>query len=92
MDWDEKKVYVCEVDVDYFIDVNLVVNLKVLEVDKEWMERIYLIGYGDVMVSVMVMIFKKIKFEMYENIGLGFILFSEEEFYINVVWLSFEKE
>lgn len=59
LDWDEKKAYVREVDVDYFTDANLAVNLKVLEADKERLEGAYSIGYGDVMVSAMATIFKK---------------------------------
>lgn len=92
LDWDEKKAYVREVDVDYFTDANLAVNLKVLEADKERMERTYSIGYGDVMVSAMATIFKKIKFETHENIGAGPISLPEEELHTNAVWLSFEKE
>ncbi|MER2259406.1 MAG: DEAD/DEAH box helicase, partial [Priestia megaterium] len=71
LDWDEKKAYVREVDVDYFTDANLAVNLKVLEADKERLEGTYSISYGDVMVSAMATIFKKIKFETHENIGSG---------------------
>ncbi|MGG0462789.1 DEAD/DEAH box helicase [Priestia aryabhattai] len=92
LDWDEKKAYVREVDVDYFTDANLAVNLKVLEADKERLEGTYLIGYGDVMVSAMATIFKKIKFETHENIGSGPISLPEEELHTNAVWLSFEKE
>ncbi|MQR86822.1 DEAD/DEAH box helicase [Bacillus megaterium] len=92
LDWDEKKAYVREVDVDYFTDANLAVNLKVLEADKERLEGIYSIGYGDVMVSAMATIFKKIKFETHENIGSGPISLPEEELHTNAVWLSFEKE
>ncbi|KRD84258.1 ATP-dependent helicase [Bacillus sp. Root147] len=92
LDWDEKKAYVREVDVDYFTDANLAVNLKVLEADKERLERTYSIGYGDVMVSAMATIFKKIKFETHENIGSGPISLPEEELHTNAVWLSFEKE
>ncbi|MDC7771145.1 DEAD/DEAH box helicase [Priestia megaterium] len=92
LDWDEKKAYVREVDVDYFTDANLAVNLKVLEADKERLEGTYSIGYGDVMVSAMATIFKKIKFETHENIGAGPISLPEEELHTNAVWLSFEKE
>jgi DEAD/DEAH box helicase domain-containing protein len=92
LDWDEKKAYVREVDVDYFTDANLAVNLKVLEADKERREGTYSIGYGDVMVSAMATIFKKIKFETHENIGSGPISLPEEELHTNAVWLSFEKE
>ncbi len=92
LDWDEKKAYVREVDVDYFTDANLAVNLKVLESDKERLEGTYSISYGDVMVSAMATIFKKIKFETHENIGSGPISLPEEELHTNAVWLSFEKE
>ncbi|MGN2272347.1 DEAD/DEAH box helicase [Priestia megaterium] len=92
LDWDEKKAYVREVDVDYFTDANLAVNLKVLEADKERLEGTYSISYGDVMVSAMATIFKKIKFETHENIGSGPISLPEEELHTNAVWLSFEKE
>ena len=34
LDWEEKKAFVREVDVDYYTDANLAVQLKVLEVDK----------------------------------------------------------
>ncbi|UYV54390.1 DEAD/DEAH box helicase [Priestia megaterium] len=92
LDWDEKKAYVREVNVDYFTDANLAVNLKVLEADKERLEGTYSISYGDVMVSAMATIFKKIKFETHENIGSGPISLPEEELHTNAVWLSFEKE
>ena len=35
LDWEEKKAFVREVDVDYFTDANLAVQLRVLEEDKE---------------------------------------------------------
>lgn len=92
LDWDEKKAYVREVTADYFTDANLAVNLKVLEADKETKAPSYTMGYGDVMVSAMATIFKKIKFETHENIGSGPIHLPEEELHTNAVWLSFSKE
>lgn len=87
-----KKAYVREVTADYFTDANLAVNLKVLEADKETKAPSYTMGYGDVMVSAMATIFKKIKFETHENIGSGPIHLPEEELHTNAVWLSFSKE
>src|SRR5690606_7801975 len=60
LDWEEKKAFVREVDVDYFTDANLAVNLRVLEVDKERNQDSIEIGYGDVSVQAMATIFKKI--------------------------------
>src|SRR5690606_41720778 len=79
LDWEEKKAFVREVDVDYFTDANLAVNLRVLEVDKERNQDSIEIGYGDVSVQAMATIFKKIKFETHENIGSGPIHLQEEE-------------
>lgn len=63
-----------------------------LEADKETKAPSYTMGYGDVMVSAMATIFKKIKFETHENIGSGPIHLPEEELHTNAVWLSFSKE
>ena len=91
LDWEEKKAFVREVDVDYFTDANLAVQLKVLEVDKlqELDESEY--GYGDVSVRAMATIFKKIKFETHENIGSGPIHLPEEELHTNAAWISLNQ-
>ena len=71
LDWEEKKAFVREVDVDYYTDANLAVQLKVLEQDKQQSILSGEIGYGDVSIIAMATIFKKIKFETHENIGSG---------------------
>lgn len=91
LDWDEKKAFVREVDVDYFTDANLAVQLKVLEVDKLQSINEAEFGYGDVSVRAMATIFKKIKFETHENIGSGPIHLPEEELHTNAAWISLNK-
>ncbi|PLS03568.1 DEAD/DEAH box helicase [Neobacillus cucumis] len=91
LDWDEKKAFVREVDVDYFTDANLAVQLKVLEVDKFHTLPEAEIGYGDVSVRAMATIFKKIKFETHENIGSGPIHLPEEELHTSAAWISMNK-
>ncbi|MFT4414170.1 DEAD/DEAH box helicase [Fredinandcohnia humi] len=91
LDWEEKKAFVREVDVDYFTDANLAVQLKVLEVDKERSKGSIEIGYGDVSVQAMATIFKKIKFETHENIGSGPIHLPEEELHTSSAWISLNK-
>ncbi|UHA58156.1 DEAD/DEAH box helicase [Metabacillus litoralis] len=88
LDWEEKKAFVREVDVDYFTDANLAVQLKVLEEDmlKHMKDVDY--GYGDVTVQAMATIFKKIKFDTHENIGSGPIHLPEEELHTNSAWMS----
>ncbi|MBI0576093.1 DEAD/DEAH box helicase [Neobacillus cucumis] len=91
LDWDEKKAFVREVDVDYFTDANLAVQLKVLEVDKLSSQTQAEIGFGDVSVRAMATIFKKIKFETHENIGSGPIHLPEEELHTNAAWISLDQ-
>jgi DEAD/DEAH box helicase domain-containing protein len=91
LDWDEKKAFVREVDVDYFTDANLAVQLKVLEVDKQRTNQEIEIAYGDVTVQAMATIFKKIKFETHENIGSGPIHLPEEELHTSSTWISLQN-
>ena len=91
LDWEEKKAFVREVDVDYFTDANLAVQLKVLEVDKLLPLQEAEIGFGDVSVRAMATIFKKIKFETHENIGSGPIHLPEEELHTNAAWISLNR-
>lgn len=91
LDWEEKKAFVREVDVDYFTDANLAVQLKVLEEDKLNKLEYAEIGYGDVSVRAMATIFKKIKFETHENIGSGPIHLPEEELHTSAAWISLNK-
>ncbi|WP_445492260.1 DEAD/DEAH box helicase [Niallia sp. 03133] len=90
LDWEEKKAFVREVSVDYYTDANLAVSLKVLEVDLEKKMEKAELGYGDVSITAMSTIFKKIKFETHENIGSGPITLPEEELHTNASWISFD--
>ncbi|TMW73366.1 DEAD/DEAH box helicase [Alteribacter natronophilus] len=92
LDWDEKKAFVREVDVEYFTDANLAVNLKVLEADHEKEAEYGTAEFGDVMVTAMATIFKKIKLETFENIGSGPIHLPEQELHTQAVWLSFSDD
>ncbi len=91
LDWEEKKAYVREVNVDYYTDANLAVSLSVLEIDKE--KELYSshIGFGDVSVRAMATLFKKIKFETHENIGSGPITLPEEELHTSACILSLKE-
>ena len=92
LDWEEKKAYVREVDVDYYTDANLSVQLRVLEEDDKLISATTAFGFGDVSVRAMATIFKKIKFNTHENIGSGPIDLPEEELHTRAVWLSLKTE
>ncbi|WP_377888884.1 DEAD/DEAH box helicase [Alkalihalobacillus sp. R86527] len=92
LDWDEKKAYVRQVDVEYFTDANLAVSLKVLEEDKLSEHDATTVGFGDVTVNAMPTIFKKIKMSTFENIGSGPIHLPEEELHTTSTWVSLKED
>ncbi|MBO8162178.1 MAG: DEAD/DEAH box helicase [Brevibacillus sp.] len=91
LDYAEKKAYVREVQVDYYTDANLAVQLKVLEQEESVGGEQVEYAYGEVSVHAMATIFKKIKFETHENIGSGPIHLPEEELHTNAAWISFRE-
>lgn len=92
LDWEEKKAFVREVKVDYFTDAQLAVQLKILEKDKERTVGDSSVQYGDVAVTAMATIFKKIKFETHENIGSGPIHLPEQTLHTSAAWISLPAE
>ncbi|MCR2802885.1 DEAD/DEAH box helicase [Paenibacillus soyae] len=92
LDYPEKKAYVREVDVDYYTDANLAVELKVLHVDKEQETGELLRQYGELTVNAKATIFKKIRLRTHENIGSGPIHLPEEELHTSGYWFSFSEE
>ncbi|OYD09861.1 DEAD/DEAH box helicase [Paludifilum halophilum] len=91
LDYEEKKAYVRKVDVDYYTDANLAVQLKVLEVDREECLANHSRGIGEVTVNALVTIFKKIKFGTHENIGSGPVHLPEEEMHTTAYWATVEN-
>lgn len=92
LDYPEKKAYVREVDVDYFTDASLAVELKVLHVDKEASSGELVRQYGEVTVNAKPTIFKKIRLRTHENVGSGPIHLPEEELHTAAYWFSFNEE
>lgn len=90
LDWEEKKAFVREVDVDYFTDANLAVELKVLEEDKSAQFTTATVSYGDVSLLAIPTIFKKIRFHTHDNIGSGKIHLPPMEMHTNATWVSFD--
>ncbi|HZG88503.1 DEAD/DEAH box helicase [Paenibacillus sp.] len=93
LDYEEKKAYVREVDVDYFTDANLAVDLNILHEDRSRPGGAgHTTHYGDVTVNARATIFKKIKMRTHENIGAGPIHLPEEELHTSSYWITFDDE
>ncbi|MBD7986083.1 DEAD/DEAH box helicase [Sporosarcina sp. Sa2YVA2] len=89
LDWEEKKAYVREVDVDYYTDANLAVELKVMSEDEIYTLGEAEVAYGDIAVLAIPTIFKKIRFDSHDNIGSGPISLPAEELHTTSTWYSF---
>lgn len=88
LDYEEKKAYVRKVDVDYYTDANLAVEIKVLEEFKTESEGNFQKSMGEVMVTSLATMFKKIKFFTHENVGSGPIHLPPEEMHTTAFWIS----
>ena len=91
LDWKEKTAFVRPVDVDYYTDANLAVDLKVLETSEETPSETCCRHHGDVAVTYLATIFKKIKLDTLENVGWGKINLPQEDMHTTAYWLSLEE-
>jgi DEAD/DEAH box helicase domain-containing protein len=91
LDYEEKKAFIRQVNVDYYTDASLAVELKVLHVNREVKEGGLLREYGDVTVNAKPTIFKKIRLHTHENIGTGPIHLPEEELHTSSYWFTFDE-
>ena len=89
LDWEGKKAYVKEDKVDYYTDSESKSELKVLEIDQSKQLGEIEICCGDVSVTSVVVLFKKIKFQTHENVGSGELKMPEMEMHSTAFWYAF---
>ncbi|MEX2229648.1 MAG: DEAD/DEAH box helicase [Dehalococcoidia bacterium] len=91
LDWEELKAYVRPVDVDYYTDAQLAVDLKVLE---QWDVRPGALGaaHGEVAVTYLATLFKKLKLDTRENIGWGKIRLPQDDLHTEAFWVTLPGE
>ncbi len=87
LDWDERKAYVRRVDVDHYTYADRAVTLKPLETFASAPARGGDRAHGEVMVSSLVSMFKKLKFGTDENLGWGPVHLPEIELQTTAYWL-----
>src|SRR5438874_666869 len=92
LDWHEKKAYVRKVDVDYYTDANLAVDLEVLEPFESAPAKGCVVDHGEVAVRDVATIFKKIKLETNENVGWGRISLPEESRHTTSYWFALDED
>jgi DEAD/DEAH box helicase domain-containing protein len=92
LDWKERKAFVRKVDVDYYTTAELAVTLKPLERFADAPAAGGHRAWGEVMVSSLVSMFKKIRLETNETIGWGPVDLPEMEMHTSAYWLSLDEE
>jgi DEAD/DEAH box helicase domain-containing protein len=88
LDWNEKKAYVRPVEVDYYTDALASVTVQVLETfggpEGDAVSR----SHGEVKITSLASMFKKIKFHTHENIGSGPIHLPEQTLHTTGYWIT----
>ncbi len=91
LDWNEKKAYVRPVEVDYYTDALASVTVQVLETfdgpEGEAVSR----SHGEVKITSLASMFKKIKFHTHENIGSGPIHLPEQTLHTTGYWITVDE-
>ncbi len=92
LDWNEKKAYVHPVDVDYYTDALASVTVQVLDTfagpEGEQISR----SHGEVKITSLASMFKKIRFHTHENIGSGPIHLPEQTLHTTGYWITVDEE
>ncbi len=88
LDFEHKKAFIRRVDVGYYTDADLNVSLRVLNMDKEDSTSVPSRALGEVLVTSMVTLFKKLRFETHENLGFGPVDLPELEMTTSACWWS----
>jgi len=91
LDWDRRKAYVHEADVDHYTDAQTKTDLKVLDVFESQEVKGSAKAHGEVSVTTVTVAYKKIKFHTHENIGMGNIHLPELEMHTTAYWLEFAE-
>ncbi|MET0771789.1 MAG: DEAD/DEAH box helicase, partial [Candidatus Limnocylindrales bacterium] len=91
LEWEERRAYVRPIDVEHYTQAELSVTLKPLDAFDEaplpGARRVH----GEVMVSTIATLFKKLKLDTHENLGWGRIHLPEIELQTTAWWLTLDE-
>jgi DEAD/DEAH box helicase domain-containing protein len=90
LDWEERRAYVKPIDVEHYTQAELAVTLKPLETFASAPAGPAERAHGEVMVSSLATIYKKLRLETHESLGWGRIHLPEIELHTTAYWLALE--
>ncbi|MBE5762344.1 MAG: DEAD/DEAH box helicase [Clostridiales bacterium] len=88
LDFPNKKAFIRAVDVDYYTDANLNVSLRVLDTFEDYPLGNMNVIKGEVMVTSIVTMFKKMKLDTHENLGFGQVNLPELEMHTSAAMIT----
>ncbi|MBQ4639254.1 MAG: DEAD/DEAH box helicase [Clostridia bacterium] len=88
LDFDACKAFIRKVNVDYYTDADLNVSLSLLDIEKEEDNAFF----GEVKVTALVKIFKKMRFDNNENVGFGPVRLPETDMHTAAAWMTVPQE
>src|SRR6266852_3834435 len=91
LDWENAKAYVREVKVDYYTQAGESVRIRVLDEFARQDSVRFGRAHGEVLVSMIATIYKKLTMYTHENIGWGKIHIPEQELQTTSFWLSLSE-
>lgn len=90
LDYDQRRVYVKPVDVDYYTDAITDTSVDILDgFQKDESQSHFSYEHGEVHVAWRVSGFKKIKFDSRENVGFGDVNLPDHEMHTTSFWVTF---
>ena len=93
LDFDACKAFIRAVDVGYYTDADLNINLSLLDVEKEEpFAGTAAAGLGEIKVTALVTMFKKIKFDTHETLGFGHVRLPETDMHTTAMWWTLPDE
>jgi DEAD/DEAH box helicase domain-containing protein len=92
LDWEEKKAYVHPVEVDYYTDALAAVTVQVLDTFSASEPGGLSRNHGELKITALASMFKKIRFHTHENIGSGPIHLPEQTLHTTGYWITVDEE
>ncbi len=93
LDFDACKAFIRKVDVGYYTDADLNVSLSLLDVEQQQeAPGGGICALGEVKVTTLVTMFKKIRFDTHETLGFGHVRLPETDMHTTAMWWTLADE
>ncbi len=87
LDFDASKAFIRAVDVDYYTDADLNVSLSILDqLNQKALPGDITVTLGELKISTIVKLFKKIKMDTHENLGFGPVRLPQSDMHTVGMW------